>query len=236
MFDRIVERTDAEARRRSAASLVMTSALCATVGFAVGWAAWWVAPAATDTLAEVPIAFLVEPEGGGTPDLPAAPEPRPQSQASEPDPDAQPPEAALAVITPEPTGPTGASGTPDPGTGGGTGGGTTNQVGTSDGEPCTVDCGEVQLRTHTTLEVKRRVQPRYPESARALDLGEQRCAATVRVDAEGVPFEVVVEDCPAVFHAQTRESLLAWRFWPARDGRVRIPAQTRISVVYRLQD
>jgi hypothetical protein len=251
MFDRIVAPTDEEARRRSAASLAITAALCgaAAVGFMVGSLAWWAAPALGPGEDDEGMnVVMVGPEGGGTEEieLPKAP-PRPQPQAaadpaaeSEPDPDAEP--TAAADPQPRPTGSTESSGTSegggDLGTGGGTGGGTTRQDGTPGGEPCEVSggCEPVRLIEHPNPVAKRRVQPQYPDAAKALALGEQKCVATVRIDAEGVPYQVDVAGCPAAFHPETREALLKWRWYAAKAGGSRVASQTVVAVVYRLDD
>jgi hypothetical protein len=82
------------------------------------------------------------------------------------------------------------------------------------------------------LAVKRRVEPRYPEAALALGLGEQSCRARVHVGADGVPDWVEVTGCPAAFHAATERALLGWRWWPFREGGARADVVTTVSVRY----
>ena len=85
---------------------------------------------------------------------------------------------------------------------------------------------------HSELEVKKRVQPEYPETARSMNLGDQRCMAKVFIDEEGVPYEVIVEKCPNVFHPATKEAILKWRWYPPKDGKNKVKAQTTIGVTY----
>jgi outer membrane biosynthesis protein TonB len=87
---------------------------------------------------------------------------------------------------------------------------------------------------HSELEVKKRLNPEYPEAARALSLGDQRCLAKVFIDEEGVPYDVQVESCPKVFFEDTKQAILKWRWYPPKDGKNRVKAQTTIAVTYKL--
>ncbi|MEQ1506763.1 MAG: energy transducer TonB, partial [Myxococcota bacterium] len=92
----------------------------------------------------------------------------------------------------------------------------------------------VRVFHQSELEVKKRVNPEYPEAARALNLGDQRCLVKVIMDEEGVPFNVIVDACPKVFHDVTREAILKWRWYPPKDGKSKIKAQTTIAVTFKL--
>ncbi len=95
--------------------------------------------------------------------------------------------------------------------------------------------GGAKVFHHSELEVKKRVDPRYPDSARELSLGEQVCRARVFMDEKGVPYDVIVEDCPKVFHTVTREAILKWRWYPPKSGKERVKAQTLLVVRYKLR-
>jgi len=84
------------------------------------------------------------------------------------------------------------------------------------------------------LAVKKRIYPEYPEAARELNLGDQRCVAVVVIDEEGVPYEVTVQGCPSVFERPTREAMFQWRWYPPKDGPRRVKARTTIAVTYRV--
>jgi hypothetical protein len=236
MFDRIVEPVDGEARKRDAVSLAVTGALstAAVVGFVVGSFVWFVAPAPAPQ-PEPPVVMLPQ-GGGGPPDLPELPRaPRERMEPTEVDPDALPdPEAAPTETQPNPT--PHDPGTGDLGDGGGKGGGHTTGIGTPIGTADEADEGDVRIAHYAPPEVKRRFQPRYPDELREDGLGEQRCTAVVRLDAQGVPYEVDVTGCPEAFWAPTRSALLKWRWYPARDGHAKIASQTTLSVVYRLEE
>ncbi|HHO50657.1 MAG TPA: hypothetical protein ENK18_07220, partial [Deltaproteobacteria bacterium] len=124
--------------------------------------------------------------------------------------------------------PAGVEGGVEGGVAGGVHGGVEGGVvgGTGDG---------VRVFHHSELEAKKRVQPRYPDAARDLNLGTQRCKARVFIDESGVPYDVRVESCPQAFHPETKAALLKWRWYPPRDGRNKIKAQTIIAVTYQMK-
>lgn len=86
------------------------------------------------------------------------------------------------------------------------------------------------------VKVKRRVDVRYPDAARELDLDDVLCHVHVRIDTRGHPVDVRVASCPSVFHASARKSLYAWRFYPARRGTTKVPAQFSLSIRYKLRN
>lgn len=81
--------------------------------------------------------------------------------------------------------------------------------------------------------VRHKAELHYPAAARGLGLGEQGCIAPVLIGPGGVPEDVPVKGCPAVFHPSTVDSLLRWRWRPLRIGGSSLPVQTRIRVVFR---
>ncbi len=93
----------------------------------------------------------------------------------------------------------------------------------------------VRVFHHSELEVKKRIEPVYPDAAKALNLGEQRCIVKVIIDEEGVPVDVSVDQCPKVFDTPTREAILKWRWYPPKDGKNRVKAQTTLAIVYRMK-
>jgi len=95
--------------------------------------------------------------------------------------------------------------------------------------------GGVKVFHHRDLEAKKRVQPRYPDAASEMNLGDQKCLARVFIDEKGKPYEVVVERCPKVFHAATKEAILKWRWYPPKDGKTKVKAQTVIGITYKMK-
>lgn len=244
MFDTVGRDLDPEGgRRRAWASMWATFAVGGLLGAAVGVAALRVAAPGPAEAPPAPIAQLVEvpddvpdapppglpdrPRGGDA--APAAPAP-PAPPESAPDvPPPLDPDVSDAVADAGPTSPDGPGTGPGTGTGTGTGSGTGSGSGGGGGGG-----GDTRTVHSSDLRAKRRVEPRYPEAARALHLGEQRCRARVSIGADGVPTDVEVSGCPAVFHPDTEVAIRGWRWWPPRvDGR---PAAvvTTIVVVYRL--
>ena len=238
MFDRVIRESDDDAGRRSAASFAFTAALCgAAIGGFVFGGLLFQAAQAPPVVVESPV-VLLEPMGGGGTDtpLPAVPEkarPEPVEPPPETDPDAaRDPDAAPAAIPAEPAA---ASGSGD---GQGTGDGPGDGPGTGDGPPGdgqgSTEAPRVREIEDPKLVVRRRVEPVYPEAARALGLGEQRCLATVYIDEDGVPYDVDIAGCPAAFHPAAREALLAWRWYPPKSGKVRVRTQTAVGITYRI--
>jgi hypothetical protein len=95
---------------------------------------------------------------------------------------------------------------------------------------------EVETRGmhHSQLEVKTRTLPIYPEAARDLGLGDQKCLVEFVIGEDGTPTEVVdVQKCPAAFHASARETILAWRWYPPKDGRTPVRAQIKVALTFK---
>lgn len=88
---------------------------------------------------------------------------------------------------------------------------------------------------HSELEVKKRMMPGYPKQAKELNLGDQRCLAVVHINETGQPTSVEVQDCPKVFHASTIAAIMKWRWYPPKDGKQKVKAQTTIAVKYKLR-
>jgi len=102
--------------------------------------------------------------------------------------------------------------------------------------PPGVDCSTVVNISSADVKVKRRVAPRYPESARTLQLEEVRCIVTFSIDSRGKPAGVEIDGCPTVFHPALEEAAWKWRFYPYKDGSgAAVPATFRLSTIFRLR-
>lgn len=93
--------------------------------------------------------------------------------------------------------------------------------------------GGLRVFHHSELEVKRRRVPRYPEAAESMNLGDQRCKVSVKIDEKGVPFDATVKDCPKVFHGPAKSAILQWRWYPPKAGKQKVKAQTLIAVLFK---
>ena len=246
MFDNIGKDLDEEANKRRAASLGITVfGLAAITGITVGITAWTAAEVLLDTDLEAEMVELLEeaidelappPPPPPPPPPAAAPDEEEEEEVTEPEPDEmveeveelkeEVKEEIKSDIKPQ-----GVEGGKEGGVEGG-------QVGGVDGGIVGGELGGklggVRVFHHSELEVKKRVNPRYPESAKSLQLGDQRCLVKVFIDEKGIPFDAVVEKCPKVFHAGTKEAILRWRWYPPKDGKNKIKAQTTIAVTYKL--
>jgi outer membrane biosynthesis protein TonB len=247
MFETIGRDVDDEANRRKAQSVLLSLAgMAAVTGFVLGLTAY----TAVDRVLEPPVdvemfdLVLVEPDSA--PALPGLPPPPPAAAKAEvetpvdtepePDPDTTPetltePVTEVIQTASRPMGKDGGvdGGDPD-GEDGGKHGGVPGGTGDGDGGGA-----DPRVFHHSELQPKKRVQPDYPEGARALSLGDQRCKAVVTIDEEGVPTSVVVQDCPTVFHTATKEALFKWRWYAPKDGRRKVSAQTVIAITYTLR-
>jgi len=67
------------------------------------------------------------------------------------------------------------------------------------------------------VKAKRRVEPRFPEAAKALGLKEERCNVRLYIDEEGVPYDINLDACPKVFQDEAKGAALKWRFYPYKD-------------------
>ncbi len=243
MFDHVGCNPDEESQKRQALSVLVTTVVLGALGTGFVAASAWLVQESFELLeddtemVEVVLADEVELS------LPPLPPPPPLAPASsdpvdeiEPDELVEEVEVLLAPIDPRMATdlrPEGAEGGQE---GGVEDGVVEGRVGGTDGGSQDGRLGRTRVFHHSELDVKRRPSPRYPDSARALGLGEQVCKARVLIDEKGVPYDVVVRDCPRAFHAETRRGILQWRWMPPRSGRERVKAQTLIVVRFVLSD
>lgn len=248
MFDSIGVNPDREANKRRAGAALLTVCVTGAVGAALAIATWCaVGEIVGPVVAEPPMVFL-EPDNSEVEPLFAPPPPAiSRGVRSEATTAATPvtdvPTAIVPLAAPPPDKLAEAGGDPngkEEGRPDGVIDGKGAQIadkycqgdacgGTSDGG------GGVRVFHHTDLELRRQPPPSYPAEAEALGLGETRCVATVRIDAGGVPYSVVVSGCPDAFHAETVASLMKWRWYPPRAGKIATRAQTQIAVTYKLR-
>ena len=245
MFDNIGRMIDPDFRRRRVASLLLVTLIGASGVGALTWGLRHVAapPEAEEgwTVAmmemaepEPPMALPQLPAQGGSASAPGTAEP----MAPKPTPPDDPP--PLTPLAPKPLAP--AAGKPNPSSFGdgigeaGTGTGASKGAGNGDepGSNCVGNCGQWFL--HQELQLRRKPSIRYPEEARALNIGRQSCVAIVSIDDNGKPYDVRVSDCPAIFQQATRAGLLRWAWHPPRDkNRNKVKAQTRIRIHFQLR-
>jgi len=242
MFDTIGRPTDAGSRRRQAQSALLTLMLLAgTAGLAVGMLATRAIELAdedpdSDEMIEVVVAEVnleetappaPPPPARGTPDATTEPDP---PAVDDPIPAELPDEVPQEVASTETRGTADgtADGHPDGVPGGVRHGKPGGQLGgTGTGGPVSVH--------HSELEIRSQRSPHYPEAAKALGLGEQRCKVRVWIDDRGKPTRVAVEDCPKVFHESARQAVMRWSWYPARAEGKRVAAQTVYGITYKLR-
>ncbi len=227
MFENIGRSQDEEQGKRRAASAGLTSILLASL---IG--GFWVGVVITvtgipDPLPETPMVFLVdpiaEPEPIAAPAPPAPPPERVKAAGGESDApvptdhfiddvkalDSEPAKKITDLKT-------GGPGTKGPGEGECEG--TDCIESTVIGDPNGM--GKATKRIHR-LDVDRRrvINPVYPRAAKPLGLGTVRCKVLVTIDGKGVPTDAVVEDCPLIFHPESKDAMLRSRWYaPVVDG------------------
>lgn len=249
MFDNIGRDLDEEARKRGATSLFLTtSSIVAAIGLVVGVGAYIVVDEIIEVQEPPRFVELFEPEEdpASLPPLPALPKgtSEPEAQTTPPAPDTmvdkieeltkEVDDHIAEVNKPQGIADGDENGDPDGAKDGvprGTGekpGDGSGRCGTPGAAPC------VRVFHHSELEARRKTNPEYPESARALNIGEQRCLVTVYIDEEGTPYDASVANCPSAFHEESKAAILQWRWYPPKDGKSRVKAQTTIAINYRL--
>lgn len=85
------------------------------------------------------------------------------------------------------------------------------------------------------VRVKRRVEPRFPEAARQLELTDTRCTLHLVIDEHGVPSDVQARSCNKVFAPSALEAAWQWRFYPMKVNGQAVPASFDLSIVYKLR-
>lgn len=247
MFDNIGKDLDEEANKRRAASFFVT---VATLGAVTGSVLFWGARKVVEEFPELVDEEMVEvlldeptldeappPPPPPPPPAASAPDEEEEEEEEEVDPDemqedVEELEKEVEKEMKSDKKPKGEEGGQEGGVEGGVIGGV--QGGVIGGELGGTLGGGIRVFHHSELEVKKRVQPRYPQTAEDLNLGDQRCLVKVFIDEKGVPYDVVVEQCPKVFHAETKETILKWRWYPPKDGRDKVRGQTTIGVTYKM--
>ena len=125
--------------------------------------------------------------------------------------------------------PVGAAGGVEGGVEGGVAGGV---VGGQVGGTGTNLLGSIRTFHHSDLQIKRRVDPVYPDAALDMNLGEQLCRVRVVIDESGVPTQVIAENCPKVFQASAEQALMKWRWYAAKAGSQKVSAQFLLNIKY----
>ncbi len=85
------------------------------------------------------------------------------------------------------------------------------------------------------LEAKKQVMPKYPSEATQGGYADQRCLATITIDADGSATEVEVDGCPEVFHEAAGDALIRWKWSPpVVDGKPG-PVRTTVGIAFKLR-
>ncbi len=240
MFDHVGKDPDEESGKRRAMSLGLTLLLFGVGGgVSAGLAYYTATEVIPDLIEDIQLVELVEiddvQEEEAPPPPPPPPPPGPEEEideesTEEPTPDEMVEEVEeldkevedkVATDKGRPPGdPDGVVGGEIGGVAGGVVGGTGSAV---------------RVMHHSEVEVKKRVDPKYPKAAKDANLGDQRCLVKVKIDEAGKPYDVKVENCPKVFHGATREAIMKWAWYPPKVDKQKVKAQITIGVNYKVR-
>lgn len=67
------------------------------------------------------------------------------------------------------------------------------------------------------VKAKRRVQPKFPEAAKALGLSNERCLVRLYINEKGVPYDSNLDKCPKLFQKNAKDASMKWRFYPYKE-------------------
>lgn len=87
----------------------------------------------------------------------------------------------------------------------------------------------------TELQVKLRVQPRFPDAARLHGRSEEKCVLRITVNQQGEPEHVAVRNCPEMLREAAVEAAYGWRWYPLVENGVAERAQFDLNFVFRLR-
>ena len=245
MFDNVGRDLDQEARKRQLISLVITLfVLSAASGAVVLYGLLKVAEVVLDLPDDDEMVEVVmeDPSLEEAPPPPPPPPPPPaaaQEEEQEEDEPEQDPEEMAEDIKEldekvEEEVKTDAGGQEGGQEGGVEGGVVGGVVGGVIGGEIGGQLGGVRTFHHSEVQVKRRVQPEYPDAAKQMNLGDVDCRVRIFIDEDGVPYDVKFEACPKVFHDSARDAILKWRWYPAKVGGSKVKAQFLLNIKYKL--
>ncbi len=237
MFEYVGKNPDEEANKRRAGALAITTVgLAALLGVTIGIAAWTAAKVVQAVLPDEELVEVIIEDPLMEAPPPPPPPPPASSDAEEPDdPDEMTEEIKDLADKVEEEVKSDTQKAPDAGVEGGVVGGVIGGV--VGGVVGGVLGGQLGVRVmhHSELEYKKQIMPTYPKAAATLNLGDVRCVAKVWIDETGTPYQVAVDGCPEVFHTETKEAILQWRWWAPKVGKEKTKAQTSIGVVFKMQ-
>ena len=252
MFEGVGKNRDEEALKRSAQSVIAAAVLTAvTAAAAFAWVTYQAARYVVEEVLEVDdemVEVVMEdvdlgeapPPPPPPPPPPAASEPEPEEEEIEEETEPTPDEMVEEVeeleeeveeeVKKEVV--KGVEGGVEGGEEGGVVGGV---IGGVEGGVIGGQLGGARTFHHSEVQVKRRVSPHYPDSAKDLNLGDVSCKVRIFIDDKGVPYDIAFEACPKVFHASAEDALMKWRWYPAKFEGNKVKAQFLLNIKYKLK-
>jgi periplasmic protein TonB len=88
----------------------------------------------------------------------------------------------------------------------------------------------------TDVKIKKRVQPKMPQAAKALNITEETCQVRFFIDTKGIPEKIDILKCSKIFHDSARTAAQKWKFYPLRSETGQKQSATFIlNIKYRLK-
>ena len=92
------------------------------------------------------------------------------------------------------------------------------------------------VETHwSKVKYKRMPQFRFPDAAKQLNMTEEVCKVRFFIDEKGIPYDIAIEECPEVFHAEIEEKAYKARFYPYKSGSQPAKAQFVLTIRFKLR-
>ncbi|MEC7983529.1 MAG: energy transducer TonB [Myxococcota bacterium] len=86
------------------------------------------------------------------------------------------------------------------------------------------------------VKPKRKVKPKFPQAAKALNIREASCFVHFYIDEKGKPEKVNIEKCASVFHASVEKAAMKWRFYPMKNSSgKRVKASFKLKIKFKLR-
>ena len=86
------------------------------------------------------------------------------------------------------------------------------------------------------VKIKRRVAPKMPQAAKALNITEENCQVRFYIDLKGNPEKIDILKCSKIFHDSLMNAAEKWRFYPMKSANgQKVKATFILNVKFRLK-
>ena len=86
------------------------------------------------------------------------------------------------------------------------------------------------------VKIKRRVAPKMPQAAKALNITEENCQVRFYIDTKGNPEKIDILKCSKIFHDSLMTAAEKWKFYPMKSASgQKVKATFILNVKFRLK-